>query len=83
MSLVARSGVARIEQAITPQCIKIRSRPTLEGRTPDSEPTTGKLVDDYEVTASPCHVGDSRYNTIYSLDPYTLHFHPNPCLAQP
>ena len=28
------------------------------------EPTTGELVDNLDVTASPCHVGDSRYSTI-------------------
>ena len=35
-------------------------------RTQESEPTTSKLVDDLNVTASPCHVGDSRYSTIQS-----------------
>ena len=33
-------------------------------RTQESEPATSKLVDDLDVAASPCHVGDSRYSTI-------------------
>ena len=63
---VARLGTAWIEQEITPQCIKIRSRPILRGRTQESEPTTSKLAENLNVTASPCHVGDSQYSTIRS-----------------
>ena len=57
-----------------PLHIKIRPRPTLERRTQESEPTPGKLVDDLDITASPCHVDDSWYNAIYSL------IHPTPYL---
>ena len=46
--------------------IKIRPRPTLRGRTQEPEPTTGKLVNELDITASPCHVGDSRYSSIQS-----------------
>ena len=49
-----------------PRHVKIRPLPTLEGWTQKSGSTAGKLVDDLEVVASPCHVGDSRYSTIQS-----------------
>ena len=45
----------------------------IEKETRQSEPTPGKLADDLDITASPCHVGGSRYkhNTIRPLDPHT------------
>ena len=50
-----------------PRHIKIRPLATLEKRTQESELITGKLVDDLDVAASPCHVEDSRYSSIQSL----------------
>lgn len=46
--------------------IKIRPQPTLERRTQKPKPTTGKLVNDLDITTSPFRVGDSRYSTTQS-----------------
>ena len=80
---MAELGIARVEQETTMQCIEILSLPTLEGRTQESEPTTGKLVDELDVAASPCHVGDSRYSSIQStlLDHASFTFIPTRIFA--
>lgn len=65
----------------TLQCISIRPRPTLEGRTQESEPTPGKLLNDIDINNSPFNVGDSRYDSIYPLIHPTLYLHLNLCLC--
>ena len=60
--------VYRVERAnVIPQCINIHSPPTQRERTRESEATIGKLVEDFDVAASPCYVGDSWYNPIHSI----------------
>ena len=53
---MAKLGIMRIEQTQSPT--------TQRGRTQESEPTTGKQANDLDVTASPCRIGDSQYNTM-------------------
>ena len=42
----------------------------------ESEPTTGKLAEDFDVAASPCYVGDLWYNTYLLFDQSNSTFYP-------
>ena len=55
-------------------------------RTKESEPTIGKLANDLDVTASPCHLGNLLYSTTQFpiFDPSIFRtFIPTRALASP
>ena len=60
-------GIVRIQQQRYRTVHKYTVTANTEKYTRESEPTTGKLAEDFDVAANPCYVGDSWYNTIYSL----------------
>lgn len=65
-----------------PQCKNIQSLPKKRGNPQVSELTTVKLLEDFDVSASTSHVGDSQYSTMQSIlfcSIHLLHFHPNSC----
>ena len=75
-SFCGQTGYRADRANAIPQCIDTQPPPTQRRRTQESESTTDKLIENLDVTASPCHEGDSRHrlNTICSL----RSIHPSP-----
>ena len=76
-SLCGRIGYRADRASEYPQCISLRPRPTLRGRAQESEPITGRLVDDLLALATWEIYGTTQSN-LWSIQSYFL---PKPCLC--